>query len=432
MDRTGPIWGEFLSAFNVESATLLGQSTVDPFRRVYLVNGYVYKVVALQYDTSGHLRAHDLAGEFTVLQDCCGITGVPSPIAHHKTDDFEVLVLECLPGERLADITITWLQLLMILARLGILLLKLSWRGISHNDIVGNNILVTSNKSVSLIDFDQSSRCTFFGGVLRQFLGIHRGGSAVHGSVITLVKGYLITLVKGYLKRTLPPRVVSWLRGLRARTAKKEIRRLPVLSEDASFRLRTLLKAWKTAQISDANSPGQYLAYYSLSLDGYCFPGERPWSNRWNVLRSITNYNDKRILELGCNMALLSTFLLRYEKAKAALAVDVSGKILEAAEQIGLAFGVKPSLKLQDFDAPKDWETELADFNPDIVVALNVLNWVQDKKRFLNFLGQFHEVIFEGHDSFEVESEKLSDVGFKRINIIGTTERNRQVLHCRK
>jgi len=137
-------------------------------------------------------------------------------------------------------------------------------------------------------------------------------------------------------------------------------------------------------------------------------------------------------LELGCNMALLSTFLLRYEKAKAALAVDVSGKILEAAEQIGLAFGVKPSLKLQDFDAPKDWETELADFNPDIVVALNVLNWVQDKKRFLNFLGQFHEVIFEGHDSFEVESEKLSDVGFKRINIIGTTERNRQVLHCRK
>jgi predicted Ser/Thr protein kinase len=424
MDRTGPIWGEFLSAFNVESATLLWQSTIDPFRRVYLANGYVYKVVALQFETSSYLRAHNLTGEFTVLQDCCGITGVPSPIAHHKTDDFEVLVLECLPGEPLVDINITWLQLLMILARLGIILLKLSWRGISHNDIVGNNILVTSNRSVSLIDFDQASRCTFFGGVLRQFLGIHRGGNAAHSSVITLVKEYL--------KRTLAPRVVSSLRGLRARTAKKELRRLPVLSEDTSFQLRTLLKAWKTAQISDANSPGQYLAYYSLSLNGYHFPGERPWSHRWNVLRSITNYNDKRILELGCNMALLSTFLLKYENAKAALAVDVDAKIIESAELIGLAFGVKPLLKIQNFDAPEDWETKLADFKPDIVFALNILNWVQDKKRFLNFLGQFHEVIFEGHDSFKVESEKLSDVGFKRINIIGTTERNRQVLHCRK
>jgi len=112
--------------------------------------------------------------------------------------------------------------------------------------------------------------------------------------------------------------------------------------------------------------------------------------------------------------------------------VDIDARILEVAKLISMAFGVKPVLKVQDLDAPEDWESQLIDFKPDIVFALNVLNWVQDKQRLLDFLGRFEEVIFEGHDSFDVERKRLSDVGFKEINIVGVSERGREVVYCRK
>jgi hypothetical protein len=66
------------------------------------------------------------------------------------------------------------------------------------------------------------------------------------------------------------------------------------------------------------------------------------------------------------------------------------------------------------------------------VFALSVLNWVQDKQRLLDFLGRFEEVIFEGHDSFDVESRQLGSVGFKQIDIVGVSERGRKIIHCRK
>ncbi|MHA2043549.1 MAG: class I SAM-dependent methyltransferase [Candidatus Thorarchaeota archaeon] len=260
--------------------------------------------------------------------------------------------------------------------------------------------------------------------LIRQFTGINTGGGQVHGS--------LITIFKGYVKKKLSPRTIQFLRKLHAHMTRKKLYTLPVLPDNASSQLKTLLKAWKVAQESDANAPGQHLAYYSLALEGYYFPGERPWIDRWNNLRSITDYSGKRILELGCNMCLLSTYLLKDSNVQAALAVDIDAKILESAKLINMAFDVKPVLKVQNFDAPEDWESQLIDFKPDIVFALNVLNWVGDKKRLLNFLGHFQEVIFEGHDSFAIESQRLIGIGFKKIDIVGVSERGREVLHCRK
>jgi len=424
MEKIDQLWSNCLGLFNIESGTLLHQSTFDPFRRTYVSNGYIYKVVALQHEITSNLRAQNLAGEFAILKRCAGIPGVPSVIAHHKTDEFEVLVMRRLPGERFTDLTVGWFRLFIILSKLAIILLRLSWRGISHNDILPRNILVTSKGSVSLIDFDQATRTQFLVALIRQFTGKNIRGSNVYGS--------LVTTLKKCVRKKLSPRMVQFLRRLLRRNNNEAMQTLPTLPGDASSQLKSLLKAWEMAQDSDANAPGQHLAYYSLSLEDYYFPGERPWIDRWNMLRSITDYSGKRIMELGCNMGLLSTFLLKDSHASAILAVDIDPKILESAKQIGTAFGVKPALKVIDFDDPRDWETKLFDFRPDIVFALNVLNWVEDKERLLNFLGRFREIIFEGHDSFVVESNRLSNVGFKQINIVGISERNRQVLHCRK
>jgi len=201
---------------------------------------------------------------------------------------------------------------------------------------------------------------------------------------------------------------------------------------DASPEVRRLLRAWELGQTSDANAPGSALAYYSFEFEGVHLPGERPWNDRWNVLRDVTDFRGKRLLELGCNLGLLSSHLMRDREAGAALAVDHDAKIIEGAKSVASALGVSVEFRPVDFDAPVDWETPLRDFQPDTVFALSVLNWVRNKDRFLSFLGEFDEVIFEGHDSARMETKRLRNAGFEEVQLLTFSERDRPVFRCRK
>jgi SAM-dependent methyltransferase len=196
--------------------------------------------------------------------------------------------------------------------------------------------------------------------------------------------------------------------------------------------VRALHEAWRIASDANASAPGRAIAYYELESAGLCFPGERPWAARWQSLRRVTTYADRRVLELGCNMALLSTFALKETGARAALAVDRDAAILSAAAKVALAFGAQPQFQQVDFDRDPGWEDQLEAFAPDVVIALSVLHWVQDKARFLAFLGRFDEVIFEGHESSRIERGRLRQAGFTEIDLIDTSERGRAILRARK
>jgi hypothetical protein len=95
-------------------------------------------------------------------------------------------------------------------------------------------------------------------------------------------------------------------------------------------------------------------------------------------------------------------------------------------------FEVNPRFEQINFDSAKDWESELLSQDIEIVFALNVLNWVNDKERFLRFLSNFPEIIFEGHDTTEVERKRFEKIGFNIIEEIGYSERERIILRCRK
>jgi hypothetical protein len=296
-------------------------------------------------------------------------------------------------------------------------------RGICHNDLRPENILISADGFVTLIDFDQATRTPPFWALIRSFTGISIGQGEVHGSVLTVVKRHV--------KSRLSPRTIRVLKRM-LRPNNGDGQRLPCLPNNASPQLRALLEGWRLAQKSDATSPDARLAYYSLEFEGVHLPGERPWMERFEEVLAATDYTGKRVLELGCNMALLSSFLLRDAGAAAALAVDVDDKILKAAQLVASALSVTPALRQVDLDDSGDWETPLSDFEPDIVFALNVLNWVQDKDRLMSFLGRFDEVIFEGHETPEVEAKRFRDVGFQRIDLLGISERGRPLLRCRK
>jgi hypothetical protein len=231
-------------------------------------------------------------------------------------------------------------------------------------------------------------------------------------------------------KAVLPSSTISLIR--RYRSTQKSNSALPRITVSAPTKLHLLRKAWELAQHSDASSPGIPICYYELWEEGICFPGERPWSERWDYLRSCTNYQGKKILELGSNIGLLSSFLLKDMGAKMAICVDADPRILAASQLVGGAYAVSPISIRLSFDDDENWENILEHFAPDIVFCLNVLNWVNDKSRMMRFLGRFNEVIFEGHEPRAVQYEQLTKIGFTNVTSIALSERGRDVFLCRK
>ena len=304
-------------------------------------------------------------------------------------------------------------------------MVRLARRGVSHDDLRPENILVDPAGRLRLIDFDQASAGPFAVCLGRSLLGLRLGGGAVSNSVLAPLRERL--------QASLAPALVRQLKGNRRPAARRRgLPPLPPLSPAASAEQRALHAAWRLAAASNASSPGERVAYHELEFAGLTLPGERPWATRWRELARITDYRGKRVLELGCNQALLSIFLLKEAGCAAALAVDRDSQILEASVMTAFAFHVRPELRRIDFDADPDWEAELAAFRPDVVFALSVAHWVRDQARFLAFLGRFEELIYEGHESARTERRRLAAAGFGAIELTHSSERGRPVLHCRK
>jgi predicted nicotinamide N-methyase len=394
-------------------------SPLDATRAFGLTDQRFYKIVESR--PAGPERQQDLRGEFDLLRRCRGVAGVPEALELIEAEGKQILVLRRVPGRPLSRLELPWHEL----AALELRLLRLVWvmarRGVRHNDLRPENIMVAPDGRVHLVDFDQASTGGFLE-CLISALGIGIGRAPVCNGVLAPLREHL--------QARLPPRVIRALRGRRPRHT--PVSPLPSLPADASASARALHEAWRIAAAASASAPGQPVAYYELEWEGIRLPGERPWTARWRVLRKVTPYANRRVLELGCNMALLSNFLLKEAGAAAALAVDRDPQILAAAALAAEAFGVQPQFRRIDFDRDQDWEDQLAAFRPDIVVALSVLHWVKDKARFLAFLGRFDEVIFEGHDSSRTERQRLLQAGFADIELVDTSERGRPLLRALK
>jgi hypothetical protein len=409
-------------ASSAQASLVHGQcwsSPLDAARTFGLTDDRFYKIVEPR--KVGARRRQDLGGEFDLLRRCRGLAGVPAALELIEADGRQILVLERVPGGPLSRLELSWPDFALVQLRLLRLVWALARRGVRHNDLRPENVMVAPDGRIHLVDFDQAST----GGWLECLvaaLGLPVGHAPVCNGVLAPLRERI--------QARLSPRLIRALRGRRPRKA--PVSPLPSLPAGAGASARALHAAWCIAAEASASAPGQRVAYHELQWEGICFPGERPWSARWRVLRQVTPYADRRVLELGCNMALLSIFLLKDALASAALAVDRDPAILAAAAIVAEAFGVQPQFRRIDFDRDSNWEDQLAAFRPDVVVALSVLHWVRDKARFLAFLGRFDEVIFEGHDSSRTERRRLLHAGFTEIDLVDTSERGRPLLRARK
>ncbi len=408
---------------DVEDIIFISESEADPSRKSFLLNDVIIKSRKLEDDKSAHLRHNDLKEEYEILKLSDAVKSIPKALHYHKNEFYELLLLSYLPGTQLRNLQLSFIQTARVTLKVLKILVRLSGERICHNDVTPQNVLLTDKNNVSLVDFDQAVRTTIVKALAGNILGIKSGESKVSYGLNTIFKDYL---------RKHFPNVLYSIKRLLGRNAEFEEHELPAINNTADPRLKKLLDAWRLAQKSNASAPALPLAYYAIDFEGYHFPGERPWNERWDRLKSLSDYSGKTILELGCNMGLLSIHLLKESGAAKCIGVDHDKKILESAKLISEVFEVYPVFRQINFDSAKDWESDLLSNNIDIVFALNVLNWVNDKDRLLNFLSNFPEIIFEGHDTTEVERKRFEQIGFNTIEEVGYSERERIILRCRK
>jgi len=407
----------------LDDISLIHESKFDSSRKTFLLNYALIKSCKIGGDNTSHLRINDLEQEFEILSCGKDIKGIPAALHFCRNNNYQIAIYSFLPGIQLSKMDLPFIKLLLVSFKLSKILFGLSIKGICHNDIVPENILITNELYVSLVDFDQAVKIGTIKAIAGNFFGIKSQESKVNYS--------MITIFKDYFKKKFP-RMMLFVKKLLGRIEINESNKLPEIPGNAEPSLFKLIEAWRIAQISNASAPGFPLAYYAIDFKEYHFPGERPWNERWNRLKNLSGYSGKTILELGCNMGLLSIHLLKEAGAGKCISVDHDKRILESAKLISEVFEVNPIFKQTNFDSFKDWESDLLSYNIDIVFALNVLNWVNNKYRFLKFLSNFPEVIFEGHDTIEVERKRFEQIGFNTIEEIGYSERERIILRCRK
>jgi len=260
--------------------------------------------------------------------------------------------------------------------------------GILHNDMFDRNFLVNSNYDICLIDFDQA-----------QFA---EGRNDYDD---------------GYYYKVPKPKSIAEKQVDNAKREKLEM-------------------AWDIAAKSNASYPGKYVAYYSLNVDGNQFSGERPWEDRWGYIGKALrdacggDLKGKRIIELGCNLGLLSVWAAR--EGAICHGYEYEADILEGSKLVASAFGVSDRCKWSriDFNKKEDTDSIVDEF--DICTCLSVMNWVRDKDNLIDLLSRQKNVLYEGHDEDEIETGRLRQAGFSLIERVTVSERGRGVFWARK
>jgi hypothetical protein len=430
------IWSDFERNFLPTDAKLMGVSSCSSNQRIYAIESRIYKVHRVGVEA--YPRMLSLKGEYDVL---LYISRSPEldlhPLFKAFNNEWEVLELDNCKGETLLEKEQNNTFIEISLWPTWKIVWNLTKLGIAHRDLKMDHIIYKSHHRAMIIDFDQAERTSWLNAFLSNMFAV--GKSKGFGFPMFWLFVYYHTMKRDLLGLffIIFKRVLSYTNRFRRalflnKTEEKQIKNsIPyAVTANLENEIKLLKRAWELGAESDANAPGANRAYYSFDIGGCLFTGERPWELRWEHIRRKINFNGKRVLELGCNLGLLSTFA-RIEGAACCSAVDIDDMILRGARLVAAAFGINDNRYVQlDFDSSVNWEAKLG--GNDLVMCLSVLNWVKDKKRLLDFLGQHNELLFEGHECLEIEIERLRSIGYNHIEILMNTERGRRIIYAQK
>ena len=424
-------WDGYIRDSIGENAFLVYVSAFSSDCRIYKTADAVFKIRRLT-PSSIRGRGNSLEDECLILKQLSSVKGVPGVRSYKRWGHWELLEMEPLPELCGYDPTFgkphERFKEFWDVVRVTIQMNRL---GCSHGDLHVRNVGRNVDNGMSVFDFDQACLDHPWRCAMRDIFGL---GMCERRSEVSLVGRLRDVRGVGFLLRAatrLKREVMEFVsrKGILIRRqnylSSSALKQRSMFQDDLS--LEMLAEAWSIALRSKASAPGVDIGYYSIDIGGVNFPGERPWILRWDRIRKKVDFKGKRVLELGCNMGLLSIHAKLWGAAHC-LGVDVDKEILRAAELASRAFGTDVVYRQLDLDHPSQWEGELKGF--DIVSALSVLHWIKNKDRVWSFLAKHREVLYEGHESEQEAESNLIRAGFIRITRLGTTERNRQIFHA--
>jgi len=187
------LWPSCLRRLGIGTARLVSRSSYDFGRRTYEQDGYLYKIVLRDYETTQNSRRQTLAGEYAVVRDCSGVPGIPLAVEYRQMCGMEFIRFQYLAARSLADLGSSAFRRVMITWQLLPILARLSSRKVVHNDLRADNILVCDKGNVFLVDFDQAIRT-----------------SAARAWALNF-----LSLVKYGLLQITPARLTGWLKRVR-------------------------------------------------------------------------------------------------------------------------------------------------------------------------------------------------------------------------
>jgi hypothetical protein len=424
-------WDQYIWDSLGGNAVLVSVSKFSSDCRIYRTNDSIHKIRRL---TPSSIRGRNnlFEDEYLIMQQLSSVTGVPAVRSYKRVGEWEQLEMELMPELDGYDPTFgnpheTFKDFWDIVH----VTIRINRLGCSHGDLHWRNVGRNREGGISVFDFDQACLASPWRCAVRDILGI---GTCERRCEFSLFNRLRYVRGTGFLLRALA-RLARELTMILSRTGpssaeRNHLAQLPFMQRamlQVDPALQTLAEAWSIASRSKASAPDVDLAYYSIDISGINFPGERPWIIRWERIRRSIDFKGKRLLELGCNMGLLSIHA-KLSGAAACLGIDVDKEILRAAELASRAFGTDVVYRQLDLADSFPWEEELSGF--DVVSALSVLHWVKDKKRVWSFIAQHKEVLYEGHESEHEAEVELRQAGFTHIVRLGTTERNRQMFYA--
>jgi hypothetical protein len=417
IDQQEKEWKELENKCLESGVQLIARSNSSPNRRVYGNEKTIYKIVFAEES----IYENSLKAEYKLLQELKHIYCVPEPINFCSYEDCSILSMKRYYGLKIGQFGDQVSRYKASCRDLIKAILVLNRKGLRHGDIHVDNLLFLPDGVVKILDYDQAVSTTPLNAFIGDFIGMGKypAKRCVFRLFAQLVLARLPTYLRGYLFM-----ISAFIHKWRFNKG-----------QDTPSKTKTevgLTKIWRQAMLSDANAPGKQVSYYSLVYGKSIYQGERPWEPRWAAINRTVDFKGKRLLELGCNLGLLSCYAQHAGALPGGMAIDCDPEILKAANKMADFTGAYVRFSLQNFDAEERWEDTIQDHEFDIVSALCTLKWLKEKDRFLGFLGRFPELLYEGHDSIAVEVSRLNGAGFCNISIVMVSERGRAVLLAKK